>query len=105
MIPDRTGRFAEPPHFEPAELDAECERIAHGLLRRRHGTVHFPIATDDLEVLIEQHDADVDPYAELSPHGDDVEGMAEFFPDRGPKVSISERLSTNERRGVERRPC
>jgi Zn-dependent peptidase ImmA (M78 family) len=99
MIRDRTGRFAERPHYDAAELDAECERIGHDLLRRRHGTVRFPITTDDLEVLIEDHGADLDAYVDLSSYGDDVDGMAEFFLDQGPEVSISKRLSTDERRG------
>ena len=32
-------------------------------------------ATDDLTVLIEMHDADLDPYADLSAYGPDVEGV------------------------------
>jgi len=60
--------------------------------------VSFPITTDDLEVLIEQHGADLDAYADLSCHGPDVEGLTRFFPDRGPKVFISKTLSTDRRR-------
>jgi len=48
--------------------------------------------------MIEQNGADLDPYADLSVHGADVEGMTEFFPNRGPKVSISEKLSNDGRR-------
>ena len=48
--------------------------------------------TDDLTVLIEMHHAELDSYADLSAYGADVEGVTEFFPNRGPKVSISERL-------------
>ena len=56
------------------------------------------MSTDDLAVLIEMHDAELDSYADLSVHGDDVEGVTEFFPDRGPMVSISERISADDRR-------
>lgn len=56
------------------------------------------MVTDDLTVLIEQHEAELDSYADLSAYGDDVEGVTEFFLDRGPKVSISERISADDRR-------
>jgi len=98
MVPDKTGRFAERPHFSPGELDRECEQIVVSFLRERRNTVDFPILTDDLVVLIERHDADLDSYADLSAFGDDVEGMTEFFPDRGPEVSISEKLANDARR-------
>jgi hypothetical protein len=26
-VPDRTGRFSQRPHYEPKELDRECENI------------------------------------------------------------------------------
>jgi len=98
MVPDRTGRFAERPHYTADELDRECERLVSGFLRKKHGDIQFSISTDDLHVLIEQHDASVDAYADLSAFGDDVEGVTEFFPDKGPMVSISEKLANDERR-------
>jgi Zn-dependent peptidase ImmA (M78 family) len=49
-------------------------------------------------MLIEMHDADLDPYADLTRYGQDVEGVTEFFPDRGPHVSISAQISTDARR-------
>lgn len=98
MIPDNTGRFAERPFYQVRELDDECERLIGDLLVKRHGKVDYPVATDDLTVLIEMHDADLDPYADLSAYGEDVEGVTEFFPHRGPKVSISERIVADERR-------
>lgn len=90
MIRDSTGRFAERPFYRERDLDDECERLIRELLMKRHGKVDYPVATDDLTVLIEMHYADLDPYANLSAYGADVEGVTEFFPDRGPKVSISE---------------
>ena len=56
------------------------------------------MATDDLTVLIEMHDADLDPHADLSAYGADAEGATELFHDRGPKVSISEQIAADERR-------
>lgn len=98
MVPDKTGRFAERPHYSPEDLDRECERIVSALLRRRRNVVEFPIRTEDLDVLIEQHDAELDSYADLSEFGDDVEGMTEFFPTGNTKVSISEKLANDPRR-------
>lgn len=98
MVPDKTGRFAERPHYAPEDLDRECERIVSAFLRKKRGAVAFPIPTEDLHTLIEQADATLDAYADLSAFGEDVEGMTEFFPDQGPKVSISEKLANDERR-------
>ena len=98
MVRDRTGRFAMRPYFEARELDHECEALIRELLQRRHGKVSWPVATEDLTVLIEMHDAVLDSYADLTRYGDDVEGVTEFLPDRGPKVSISERISGDDRR-------
>lgn len=98
MVPDKTGRFAERPHYSPEDLDRECERIVSAFLHKKRGVVTFPILTEDLHVLIEQEDATLDSYADLSAFGDDVEGMTEFFPNQGPKVSISEKLANDQRR-------
>lgn len=98
MVRDRTGRFAERPHYSLDELDRECERIVAAFLRKRHGEVGFPIVTEDLHVLIEQHDATLDSSVDLSVFGDDVDGMTAFYPDRSPEVSISEKLANDPRR-------
>jgi Zn-dependent peptidase ImmA (M78 family) len=98
MVRDRTGRFAMRPFFEASELDHECESLIRKLLQRRRGKVSWPVTTEDLTVLIEMHDADLDSYADLTRYGHDVEGVTEFFENRGPKVSISERISADDRR-------
>ena len=98
MVPDKTGRFAERPHYSPEDLDRECERIVSAFLRKKRGAVSFPIATEDLEVLIEQEGASLDSCVDLSAFGEEVEGVTEFFPDQGPKVSISDKLATDDRR-------
>jgi len=98
MIPDNMGRFAQRPFYQERELDNECERLICDLMETRKGKIEYPVATEDLTVLIEMHDADLDSCADLSSYGDDVEGVTEFFPSRGPKVSISERIAADDRR-------
>jgi Zn-dependent peptidase ImmA (M78 family) len=98
MVRDTTGRFALRPHYEPSELDQQCERILFSFLQARHGTIEFALSTDDLAVLIEQHADSLDMYADLSHYGGDVEGVTEFDADHAPKVSISENLANDRRR-------
>lgn len=98
MIPDKTGRFARRPFYDQRELDSACEGLIRDLLLKRRGEVAYPVSTDDLTVLIEMHAEELDSYADLSEHGDDVEGVTRFFSNRGPRVSISERISTDDRR-------
>jgi hypothetical protein len=66
-------------------------------LRDRHGHVEFPIATDDLTVLIEQAGAALDLYADLSAYEGMVHGFTEFAPGHKPLVRISQQLSENLR--------
>jgi len=94
-VPDRTGRFRRRPHYEPAELDRELGGLVVDFLRARHGSARFPISTDDLTVLVEQH-AVLDPYADLSDEGVEVEGVTYFRQPR-PLVRIAARLSTDPR--------
>lgn len=91
-VPDRTGRFAQRPHYAPDELDAECERVIAGFLRKKYAKVEYPVRTDDLTLLIEEH-ADLDSYADLAGEGEDVEGVTEFVAGRRPVVRIAERLN------------
>jgi len=37
MVPDKTGRFAERPHYSPEDLDRECERIVSAFLHKKRG--------------------------------------------------------------------
>lgn len=98
-VPDTTGRFRERPHYEPAELDRECESQITRFLRGLHGKVEFPISTDDLTKLIERDAEDLDLYADLASEYDgDVEGVTEFRPGRKPKVKIASTLSNDEAR-------
>lgn len=97
-VKDLTGRFPQRPHYPPGELDGECERIISDFLCRRRGTVVYPIATDDLSVLLEQETSDLDPYADLSNEGLEVEGVTDFCPGKRPRVRIARELSEDPRR-------
>ena len=59
---DMTGRFAMRPHYEPAELDKECEKILSTFFG---GGIPTPIDTDSLARLIERDTSDFDPGADL----------------------------------------
>jgi len=97
-VRDTTGRFSQRPHYEPAELDRECEAIITKFLKEKYGKVVFPVTTDDLTVLIERDVDDFDPYADLSIYGNEVEGVTEFYPGRKPHVKISGDLANDDRR-------
>jgi IrrE N-terminal-like domain len=97
-VADRTGRFSERPHYKPQELDVIFERIVVEFLRGRHGDARFPITTEELTVLIENDVDDLDPYADLSGYGNEVEGVTEFVPGRLPRVRIAGELAGNENR-------
>lgn len=97
-VPDRTGRFAERPHYEPTELDCIFERLITVFLNKHRRKVDFPIATDDLTVLIERDTDDLDSYADLAAYGRDVEGVTEFVPGKKPRVRIARDLATSESR-------
>jgi hypothetical protein len=92
-VPDTTGRFAQRPHYEAAEIDAECEALICGFLHDRHGGVGYPVTTDDLIVLLEREAADIDIYADLTAEGPDVEGATYFSAGRKPTVKIAKRLA------------
>jgi hypothetical protein len=97
-VPDRTGRFTQRPHYDPKELDRECEAIIGSFLKARNGSIKYPVSTDDLTVLIERDTESLDLYADLSAYGPDVEGLTQFQPGRKPKVMISGVLAEAEHR-------
>lgn len=97
-VNDRTGRFSQRPYYEQQELDYECEDFVVAFLSGRHGVVVYPIATDDLTVLVEQVTSDFDLGADLSQEGADVEGMTEFLHNAKPRVCIARELSDDPRR-------
>lgn len=97
-VPDKTGRFAERPHYKPQELDSECERIISAFLKEKYGEVNLPVSTEDLTRLIERDSDDLDLYADLSEFGPDVEGLTEFHPGQKPCVKISASLANDDYR-------
>jgi len=92
-VKDRTSRFSLRPHYLPAELDSECEKLITDFLHQRHGRIGYPVSTDDLTVLIETLTSDLDLYSDLSNEEGEVEGVTDFFPGRRPKVRISKHLT------------
>ena len=92
-VPDKTGRFQRRPHYDPRELDDECERIVNEFLTSKYGSIKFPISTDDLTCLIERDAADLDLYADLTAEGFEVQGVTDFFPKGKPRVRIARELS------------
>jgi len=93
MIPDRTGRFPERPHYEIEELEEECERIIESFLLGRYGQFAIPVPTDALVALLERDAAKVNLYCDLSGEGEEVHGLTEFYPGSKPDVSIARELS------------
>ena len=88
-VRDTTGRFQQRPHYEPDELDVECERIIKPFLKDLYGEIKYPVQTEDLKKLIERDADDLDVYADLTVYGLEVEGVTEFRPGKKPRVSIS----------------
>jgi hypothetical protein len=97
-VSDKTGRFSYRPHYQPIELDEACEQIVTAFLKSQYGTNTFPIATEDIIRLIEQNVDYLDPYADLSEFGQDVEGLTEFHAGNKPSVQISGGLMEDQRR-------
>src|SRR6185436_17780598 len=93
-VPDKTGRFRLRPHYDPTELDHECEDIISSFMCEVCGEFSLPIPTDVLTKLIERDSQDLDLYADLSEEGNDVEGVTDFRPGSKPIVRISASLST-----------
>ena len=96
-VPDRSGRFPRRPHYEPAELDQECEHIITDFMRSHGGGFRLPIPTDALTKLIERDADDLDLFADLAGEGEDVEGVTDFIPQQKPRVRICSGLSDEAR--------
>jgi IrrE N-terminal-like domain len=96
-VPDRTGRFPQRPHWQPGELDAECERILLELRPPDRAGV-YPMTTNELTVMIETQIKDLDLYADLEPEGKDLQGVTDFFIGTRPNIRISKTLTEDPRR-------
>lgn len=95
---DKSGRFPQRLFLRAAEIDRDCERLVTTFLQHRYGEARFPLSTDDLTVLVEQHCASLNPYADLAVEGDDVEGMTCFRPGELPSILISVVLTEQSNR-------
>ena len=95
LVPDRSGRFGMRPFYTPTELDAECEELISEFLARHRGRVEWPVRTDDLVTLLEEHVESVDLFADLTSLGAEVEGVTDFFPGNRPQVRIAATLSAS----------
>lgn len=97
-VRDTTGRFSARPYFEPGELDELCQQTIEKFLIAKYGEVFYPIPTDGLELLLEQHEVILDCYADLTAYGDDTDGATIFEPGRLTRVYVSTSLSTEAKR-------
>ena len=93
LVQDRSGRFEKRPFYTSIELDAECEELISEFLARHRGRVEWPVRTDDIVTLLEEHTESVDLFADLAPLGVEVDGVTDFFPGQRPRVRISSVLS------------
>jgi hypothetical protein len=93
-VEDSTHRFTRRPYYTCEELDRECENIVIGYLQQKYGQVVFPLATDDLVVLLEKETSDLDLYADFGLA--DIEGQTTYLRDARPAVKIAGRLSLEE---------
>jgi len=94
---DASGRFLRRPYYSTQEMETQCETLIVEHLATRHGSVQFPVSTDDLTVLVETLVDDLDLFADLSREGNEVEGVTDFFSERRPRIRIERSLSTNPR--------
>ncbi len=98
VVRDTMHGFGERPHYEPRELDSIFEKIVTDFLRKKQGEIEFPIQTDDLTTLIEEHVKDLDLYADLTKYGPGVEGVTIFARAGKPRVLISEYVHKHQNR-------
>lgn len=96
-VRDATGRLVQRPHYDPAEIDDECESLVAAFLRKRNGAVGYPLTTDALCVLVESLVADLNLYADLSAEGAGVEAVTEFAKSGPPRVLVDARLTESTR--------
>ena len=98
LVRDSTGRFHKRPFYGIDELEAICLAALQKFSRRTSRTLSYPLSTDVLTCLIEDHVESLDLYADLSAEGDDIEGVTDFFPSGRPRVRINRILSEDSRR-------
>ncbi|MGB6091167.1 MAG: hypothetical protein WBG26_16840 [Candidatus Binataceae bacterium] len=92
MIPDRTGRFPDRPHWEIRELEQMCEETITSFLRQHFGFERIPVPTEAVTMLIERDAADLDLATNLSDDIHEVFGFTQFKRGRKPVVTIAREL-------------
>ena len=93
LISDKTGMYKVRPYYEEGEIDSICEKILTDFLLKTTGRVKFPISTECIEILIENHVEDLDSHADLTKEGTNIDGMTEFNINTKPNVYISKHLA------------
>lgn len=90
------------PDFQPDKrLIGQTETLIVPHIRKRRANDHlFPVTTDDLTTLLEEHVEQLDLYDDLSTYGSGVEGLTLFSFGKKPTVRIAPELSeaTNKNR-------
>jgi len=95
-VPDETRRFRERPHYEPNELDVDCEAAVEDALLKRRGKVEYPVSTQDLLYMLEQV-ASVDAYFDFEKAKGEIWGESEFVSGEQPRVRIWRELTEKDR--------
>jgi hypothetical protein len=85
------------PDFLPTQrMESIAERLVLDHVRSRRTIELFPLSTDDLYTLVEEHVADLNVYENLDTYGDEVEGITLFQPGTKPLVRVSASLSASK---------
>jgi hypothetical protein len=92
MIPDRTGRFPERPHWEIRELEQMCEETITTFLRERYGFERIAVPTEAITAIIERDAGDLDLRPGLSDDKYEVFGYTIFRRGEKPRVVIAREL-------------
>lgn len=90
VLRDPLGRPIERLYFEAEVLDELCERKIADFMNQHCGGFKLPIPTSAIIRMIAAEAEELELHADLA---QGVDGYTDFFPDRKPRVKISERLS------------
>ena len=91
MVPDKTGRFPQRPHWEVSEIEHQCEEAITAFLIKRYGFVRIAVPTEALMELVDHLGADLEFKDRLSDDKYDVFGYTDFS-EKKPLVVISREL-------------
>lgn len=91
-LADPTRRFSRRPHYSQDEIELMCEDLIASYFEVRKRPRELPLTTSTLSKILEQHAEHCDFSRDLSPFGDDVEGLTRFRQDRKPVVYISAKI-------------